>query len=87
MMRTANWSAQQDNPPVEGSAPTDGWAPGALIRDAYRPAIPATAEPGTYSLWVGLYDGRGRRAPLTLADGTTADHLTLPVQVEAEAAP
>lgn len=72
--------AQQDNLPVEGLAPTDTWQPGTLIRDPYRLSIPASAVPGTYQLWVGMYNGDGRR-PVTLPDGTTEDHLALPVTV------
>ncbi|HXF61404.1 MAG TPA: hypothetical protein VNK95_07295, partial [Caldilineaceae bacterium] len=72
--------AQQDNWPVQGLAPTDTWQPGALVRDPYTLAIPADAAPGRYRLLVGLYDATGRRA-LTLADGNTADHLAVPVEV------
>lgn len=73
--------AQQDNWPVTGLAPTDTWTPGALIRDPYRLALPAGVEPGDYQLLVGLYDESGRRT-LTMADGSQADHLTLPIVVE-----
>jgi hypothetical protein len=72
--------SQQDNWPVNGLAPTDTWEPGALIRDSYTLSIPATAEPGDYRLWVGLYNDAGRRT-LTLADGSQADHLEIPVTV------
>jgi hypothetical protein len=74
--------AQQDNWPVTGLAPTDTWTPGTLIRDPYQLALPEGIEPGNYQLLVGLYDENGRRT-LTLADGSEADHLTLPVVVEA----
>jgi hypothetical protein len=73
--------AQQDNWPVAGLAPTDTWTPGALIRDPYLLSLPDDAEAGTYQLLVGLYDENGRRT-LTLADGSEADHLALPVTVE-----
>ena len=73
--------AQQDNVPVQGLAPTDTWLPGVLMRDAYSLALPADAQPGTYQLYVGLYDANGRRT-LTLPDGTRADHVTLPVEVQ-----
>jgi hypothetical protein len=73
--------AQQDNWPVAGLAPTDSWQPGALIRDPYQLPLPAGLAPGTYELWVGLYDESGR-SPLTLADGREADHLALPVVVD-----
>ena len=72
--------AQQDNLPVNGLAPTDTWTPGAVIRDPYRLSIPADAPPGGYELYLGLYDGQGRRT-LTLPDGSTTDHLTITVEV------
>ena len=72
--------AQQDNLPVEGLAPTDTWQPDRLIRDPYRLTLPPNASPGLYELLVGFYDADGRRT-LTLPDGTTADHLSLPIEV------
>ena len=73
--------AQQDNLPVQGLAPTTTWQPQTAIRDAYRLSLPPDLPPGNYDLRVGMYDGAGRRM-LTLADGTSADHLSLPVHVD-----
>ncbi len=73
--------AQQDNLPVQGLAPTNTWQPGTPIRDSYHLALPADAASGVYGLQVGMYDAQGRRT-LTLADGTSVDHLSLPVQVD-----
>jgi hypothetical protein len=73
--------AQQDNLPVRGLAPTDTWQPNTIIRDPYRLLLPQDTPAGDYVLHVGMYDADGRR-PLTLADGTTADHLSLPVYVD-----
>ena len=73
--------AQQDNWPVSGLAPTDTWQVGALIRDPYLLPLPPDATAGEYVLRVGLYDEAGRR-PLTLADGSEADHLALPITVD-----
>jgi len=70
--------AQQDNVPVRGSAPTTTWQPGSVVRDPYRLTLPPDAPPGPYTLHVGMYDAQGRR-PIRLADGTQADHLTLPI--------
>jgi len=72
--------AQQDNLPVEGLAPTDTWTPGAVIRDPYHLSLPPGSVPlgETHQLHVGLYNEAGRRS-LTLADGTTADHVTFPI--------
>ena len=77
-----NLVAQQDNWPVQGLAPTDTWQPGALIRDPYRLLLPDGLPAGVYRLWVGLYDENGRR-PLTLAGGSQADHVEIPVTVAA----
>ena len=73
--------AQQDNLPVQGLAPTNTWQPGTTIRDSYHLALPADAAPGAYGLQLGMYDAQGRRT-LTLADGTSVEHLSLPVQVD-----
>lgn len=73
--------AQQDNWPVTGLAPTDTWAVGALIRDPYRLGLPATISAGDYQLRIGLYTSAGRQ-PVTLADGSTADHLTVPITIQ-----
>ena len=73
--------AQQDNLPVTGLAPTDTWQPGVLVRDPYRLTLPADAAAGVYQLQLGLYDADGRRM-LTLRDGSSADHLTIPVYVQ-----
>jgi hypothetical protein len=72
--------AQQDNLPVAGLAPTNTWTPGQPVRDAYSLTIPPDASPGLYTLHVGLYDVAGRQ-PVTLRDGATADHITVPVEV------
>ncbi len=73
--------AQQDNLPVQGLAPTNSWAPGTVIRDPFVLQLPNTA--GSYRLLLGLYDAAGTRAQLTLADGSTADALALPLTVPA----
>lgn len=73
-------AAQQDNLPVAGLAPTNTWTPGRPVRDAYSLTIPPDAPPGLYTLHVGLYDAAGRQ-PVTLHDGATADHVSIPVEV------
>ena len=78
---TGRLVAQQDNLPVEGLAPTTTWQPQTAIRDPYRLSLPPELPAGDYALRVGMYDGAGRRT-LTLADGTSADHLSLPVHVD-----
>ncbi len=73
--------AQQDNLPVLGLAPTTTWQPKSAIRDPYRLSLPPELPPGEYDLQIGMYDGAGRRT-LTMPDGTSADHLSLPVHVD-----
>ncbi|MCL4490057.1 MAG: hypothetical protein M1570_18290 [Chloroflexi bacterium] len=46
--------AQQDSKPVGGTYPTTQWKPGELIVDSYD--LKADLAPGTYSLFVGMYD-------------------------------
>jgi hypothetical protein len=57
------------------------WAVGKLIRDPYQLPLPTTSSVGEYQLLVGLYTPAGRQ-PVTLADNTTADHITIPVTVQ-----
>ena len=75
--------AQQDNLPVRGLAPTDTWTPGVIIRDPYRLTAAdlgsAWGERETIQLHIGLYNEAGRQM-LTLAGGSTADHLTILVE-------
>ena len=48
--------AQQDNPPVSGSYPTNWWMPDEIITDSYTIFIPEDAPEQTdASLIVGLY--------------------------------
>jgi Dolichyl-phosphate-mannose-protein mannosyltransferase len=48
--------AQRDTPPMDGSRPTSTWSIGELIRDDQDLTLPADIAPGTYSLFVGMYD-------------------------------
>jgi hypothetical protein len=62
--------AQQDNPPVRGTRPTDGWVPGQLVEDPYEIKVPPDAAPGGYTLSVGMYDPTTlERLPALGADG------------------
>ena len=72
--------AQQDNPPVNGTAPTDTWQPGAVIRDPYRLALPNDLPPGAYQLIAGLYDANGR-VQWTLPSGERVDHVSFVLQL------
>lgn len=73
--------AQQDNPPMSGTLPTDRWQAGEIVRDPYRLLIPANAAAGDYRLLVGLYTADGR-ALRRLPDGATSDALEIAVEIE-----
>lgn len=74
--------AQQDNPPVTGTAPTDTWTPNTLVRDPYLLDLPADLPAGRYRLLIGMYDAQGLRAPIT-AGGATTDAFAIDVDVTA----
>ncbi|RME45364.1 MAG: hypothetical protein D6796_10595, partial [Caldilineae bacterium] len=71
--------AQWDNPPVQGSYPTTGWKAGETIVDAYNLLIAPDAPPGSYQLWVGMYNlSTGERLPVLDDTGHPAgDHIVL----------
>lgn len=52
---------QQDHNPLNGAYPTSHWIPGELIRENYHVAVPKSIEPGTYEIWIGVWN------PLTKA--------------------
>lgn len=69
---------QVDRGPVDGHRPTDGWVAGEFLRDDYDLTLAADAQPGAYQVEVGLYDAAtGTRVPVTLADGSTSDHVVV----------
>ena len=72
-------AAQRDSYPVNAFEPTSTWRTGSLHRDNHAIAIAPDAPPGTYALWVVVYDWRapGQRLPVTGADGVPADHALL----------
>jgi hypothetical protein len=72
--------AQQDNPPVNGQAPTDTWTPGMVVRDPYRLLLPAELTPGDYRLIFGMYNDAGR-VQWQLPSGVTADHIGFDVAI------
>jgi hypothetical protein len=62
--------AQQDNPPVRGTRPTNGWVPNTVIADPYEIAVPLNTAPGEYVLSTGMYDlSTLDRLPVFGADG------------------
>jgi hypothetical protein len=72
--------AQQDNPPVRGTHPTDGWRLGVLVEDPYEIEVPPDAAPGEYTLSTGMYDPATlERLPIIGADREpySSDRLVL----------
>jgi hypothetical protein len=47
--------AQADKQPRAGDWPTWAWEPGQTVTDTYRLLLPASAPPGEYTIYVGLY--------------------------------
>lgn len=48
--------AQNDSQPRQGRHPTRWWAPGEVVADLVRVAVPPEVRPGSYRLLVGVYD-------------------------------
>ncbi len=68
--------AQHDGLPARGEAPTSGWMPGRLVRDAHIIPLPDDLPPAGYRLVVGLY-ARETGNRLSRVDG--ADSLQVAV--------
>ena len=64
-------AAQFDTQPQGGGNPTSAWIPGEIIVDAIPLIISEEAQPGLYSLRVGLYDANaaGIRVPVHNGNG------------------
>ncbi len=61
---------QADAPPLQGFYRTSAWQAGEILNDTHRLAPPVDLKPGTYRLFVGLYDPKnGQRLPLLDAAG------------------
>ena len=73
----------RDNPPVNGTMPTDTWPARVLIEDRYRLRVPWDAQPGEYPLEVGMYDPETgvRLAATDAAGGPAGDRILLPAKV------
>ncbi len=74
--------AQKDSPPQSGAYPTSFWDAGEVVIDDRVIEIPAKTTPGTYPIKIGLYvPADGSRLKL---DGSSADEVTLPVELEVQ---
>jgi len=47
---------QQDHEPLNGAYPTSVWIPGELVRERYDVIVPPELEPGTYTIWIGVWN-------------------------------
>lgn len=80
-----NAVAQSDSQPLDGFAPTDGWTPGVPQWDHRGMRLPADLPPGSYPLWVKVYDfapdGTVRDLPVTSGDSLDGVIGVLPVTI------
>ena len=61
---------QRDTLPHDGRLPTDLWVSGEVVVDSYEVPVASEAEPGQYTLAIGMYDvGTGIRLPAVDAKG------------------
>ncbi len=76
-------AAGKDNPPVNGTMPTDAWPERTVIVDRYPLRVPWDARAGDYLLEVGMYDpATGVRLNVTDAsDQPAGDRIVLPTRV------
>ena len=66
---------QGDGPPDRGVRPTTSWREGEVIVDTHSLTVAADTAPGTYRLWVGLYDREtGERMPAFSATHPASDN-------------
>ena len=73
--------AQHDAEPELGGYPTTRWPAGQVIPDRHPIQMPPAAQPGSYSVMVGLYDpASGARAPL--AQGGDSIQLSESVDIK-----
>jgi hypothetical protein len=71
-------AAQRTGAPLGTFGTFATWQPGDYYRDNHGLLVPPDAPPGTYEVWVLLYDWRdNHRLPVTNAGPSATDHLTL----------
>ncbi len=59
--------SQADRVPVDWLRPTKGWRPGEVLEDKYLLPVPEELAPGTYALYVGMFDPDSwQRPPITI---------------------
>lgn len=71
--------AQGDAPPLSGDYPTTLWQAGERFGDRYAVTLPADVTPGTYTVWIGMYDSETvERLPLRVNGERRTDDV-LPI--------
>jgi len=69
---------QSDHVPADWTRPTTGWLAGEYIADSHVLTLPADLPPGSYTLWVGLYDPRtSLRLPVSGPGAAQDDRVKL----------
>ncbi len=58
--KNAEFRIHGEHPPVGGQFPTTLWESGDFIVDKWDARVPLDAPPGTYTVWVGFYEGDDR---------------------------
>jgi hypothetical protein len=72
--------AQCDSPPLGGTRPTTGWAPGEVVGDMCDVVLPEDAPQGQYQVFVGMYAWPSlERLPARAADGADLPDGRLPL--------
>lgn len=80
-----NLVAQRDQMPLGGFYPTSYWRAGQIIPDGtYEVALPEDAQPGTYTLYAGMYDRDTRERLQVTRAGEPAGDAVPVMQLEIE---
>jgi hypothetical protein len=75
--------AQADGPPLNGQCPTTSWQTGEALVDERTLLLPPETIPGSYWLWIGLYDPlTSQRLVAGSPSGTVIDDRVLLTKVE-----
>lgn len=75
--------AQGDGLPMGGFRPTTSWRREEVIIDDHTIQVPADLAPGTYNLWVGLFDpATNERLPIFTDGGQQPDNRLLLERVQ-----
>lgn len=68
-----------DQPPFQGLFPTSVWVPGMNETATWHITLPTDAKPGTYTIYIGLYDANGVRVDVTDSTGVPVPESAIPI--------